>query len=100
VGKGVGLGGMVGDGVEVGIGVQVGGSSDNAVARGGKTVADNCGWGAGGKVNPQLEDINTTKEVITGIKNLFLDLPISILFEFLPISLLAPCRGIVPAGSF
>ena len=72
MGRGVRLGGRVGEGVKVGIGVQVGGSSDIAVARGGISVADNIGCGAGGWINPQLVPIKRAKEMITGKEYFFI----------------------------
>ncbi len=72
MGRGVGLGGSVGEGIMVGIGVQVGGSSDIAVAIGGISVADNIGCGAGGWINPQLVPIKRAKEMITGNEYFFI----------------------------
>ena len=62
----------MGEGVEVGIGVQVGGSSDIAVARGGISVADNIGCGAGGWINPQLVPNRRAKDRITEIVYFFI----------------------------
>ena len=72
MGRGVGLGGIVGEGVGVGTGVQVGGSSDIAVARGGDSVADNCGSSPEGCKNPQLLPIRTMRVVIRNIEYLFI----------------------------
>ena len=72
MGRGVGLGGRVGEGVKVGIRVHVGGSSDIAVTRGGISVADNKGCGAGGWINPQLVPNKRAKEMITGKEYFFI----------------------------